>query len=60
MIVLLTDDARIQQSSLGWLVLHRSNSAVLATCETREEAVTVREAYNDLARQLRRIDCRVK
>lgn len=59
MIRLTTDDAEVECSasvsrSQRWHVVHPGGE-VLAYCDTKKEAVQVREAFNDLARQLRAI-----
>ncbi len=64
MIQITIEDADIKQIFVGTMVRytveHPNNDAVLARCDTRAEAVAVREAFNDLARQLRGIGFKVK
>ena len=61
MIHLKTNDARVQLQPNGtWTVIHPASDAVLAACDTKEEASVVREAFNDLARQLRAVGHKVK
>ena len=53
MITLAITDANIHQSGKRWHVVHPHNDAILAYCNTREEAVAVREMINDMPRQMR-------
>jgi hypothetical protein len=56
MIRLIITDADVRKSSRdGWLVEHPSNGAILAYCETEDEAKRVRDAINDMARTLRTV-----
>lgn len=63
MIKIVIEDADIGRSStttrVEFIVQHPSNGAILAYCDTKEEAVAVREGINDLARQLRGIGHKV-
>lgn len=36
-----------------WIVVHRTNGAILAYCDTEHEAKRVRDAINDMPRVLR-------
>jgi len=42
-----------------WILKHPSNGAVLAYCDSREEAVAIREMINDMQRKLHDPDFRV-
>lgn len=61
MIQIVVEDAEVSQcgaydprtKTTGWACVHPSNGAILAYCDTEAEAIAVREAINDLARQLR-------
>ena len=54
MIRLVIDHVDIRKADSGtqWYVLHPSNDAILAYCNTEEEAGMVRKALNELAAQL--------
>lgn len=53
-------DARVElRGRKTWYVFHPSNDAVLARCDSREEAERYRDAINDLPRQLRGVGCEV-
>lgn len=50
-------NARVVSHPIGyWLVMHPSNDAVLAYCDTGEEAREVVEALNRIANSLGRSD----
>ena len=56
MIRIAMTDANVRKSSRsGWLVEHPSNGAILAYCDTEEEAKRVQDAINDMARVLREV-----
>lgn len=46
-------DADIRQHGKQYIVVHPSNGAILAYCQDLEAAKAVRDAINDLPRQLR-------
>ena len=48
-------DAKIAKDGLKYALAHPSNGAILAYCDTKEEAERARDAINDLALQLRRV-----
>lgn len=63
MIVLVIEDPRIEKHETtmqsgtvraSWNVMHPSNGAVLAYCDTEEEAERTRDAINYLATKLKR------
>lgn len=62
MIKIVIEDAEVKELSSThdrFIVRHPSNDAILAYCDTKEEAVAVCEGINDLARQLRGIGHKV-
>lgn len=62
-IQIIIEDADVKQcgvrryvdgkETVGWAVVHPSNGANLAYCDSEKEARAVRELINDIARQLR-------
>ena len=50
-----------EQNNFGqkWYVSHPNNPSILAYCDTENEAKRVRDAINDLARQLRSLGFQV-
>jgi hypothetical protein len=68
MICPVIHDARIEKYEttmqsgtvrVSWNVMHPSNGAVLAYCDTEDEAKDYRDAINDLPRQLRAVGHKV-
>jgi hypothetical protein len=68
MIKLWTDDAKVIPDGQLWTVVHAASrntspggrGVLLASCDTEEEAVRTRDAYNDLVRQLRAVGLAVR
>lgn len=62
MIQVVIGDARVCESTSGnkacWHVRHPSNDSILAYCDSRDEANTVRDALNTLAEQMRVVSAR--
>ncbi len=53
MIRFVIDNADVRESQrAGWLVEHPTNSAILAYCDTEEEAKRVRDALGRIGRAL--------
>lgn len=59
---IVIEDANIIQMSdrsERWILTHPSNGAILAYCDSREEASAIRELINDMRRKLHDPDFRV-
>lgn len=52
-------DAHVCGSGRDWRVVHPTNDAILAYCDTRAEAVRVLDAINDMPRMLRGVGMKV-
>lgn len=48
------------KNKTGWAVIHPTNGAILAYCDTKEEAQAYRDALNDIPRQLRELGIEIK
>lgn len=51
---------RTADGKIGWAVVHPTNGAILAYCDTEAEARAYKEALNDLPRQLRAVGVECK